>query len=171
MEIPFEGRFDQETLFRAIWLGNRVPLRRDYGSWIIVLLILFDLYQLFSLLMMRPISLWRVAASLVFLALLVYLLFRVYFISRRTANRLWPTIAEQGLVRGRITPEGVIFVDGSGENEIPWEQFSRARKSPELVSLVTQTHKLSAFPRSFFRSDDDWRRFNDRVVQEIRNQA
>jgi hypothetical protein len=79
------------------------------------------------------------------------------------ARSLWANPSVRRKLIGVITNKGIIYQLEEGNNEILWERFNRLRKANNLVTLVTREGLLVIFPRTFFKNESDWQKF-ERLV-------
>jgi hypothetical protein len=161
MDIEFGGEYDKKQFFRAVALAN-MPSRRGR---VIRLAVLAVIVLIFVALVadylthgnQRADKVIRIAINVLILG---YFLLSPYISSWRIASRLWKgKIASSPHVEGRVTGHGIVYESAASEKEFAWETFSRVRKARDLVVLVTADGVMSIHPRSFFRSDPDWDRF------------
>lgn len=165
MDIEFSGEYDRKEFFRAVALAN-MPSRRGRLLRIALLAVIAAFF--IALVAdyvkqgnQRPDKILRIAINVVVLG---YFLLSPYISSRRIASSLWKSSIEPSpFTEGRVGGQGITYVSGSSEKEFPWESFSQARKARDLVVLVTADGVMSVHPRHFFRSDQDWARFQQLV--------
>lgn len=166
MEIKFEGKYDKDTFFKAVRLANQ-PTRRQ-GRFLVIMGA-FALIAI-GLLLVRVIESGDVTSSLILLIAAIALgvgvgwsYGRAYF----TARRLWSNPGTRRALSGSMTNQGIRYVLDVGTNTIRWDRFIRVRRSQDFVALVREDGLLVLFPRGFFHSEGDWRKFNRLVEQKV----
>jgi len=83
------------------------------------------------------------------------------------ARKLWANPALQADLKGSITRNGITYSLNQGQNEMPWSRFRRIRRARGLTTLVARDGLLVIFPRHFFKTDNDWLKFNQLVDNSI----
>jgi hypothetical protein len=88
---------------------------------------------------------------------------RPYF----AARKLWDIPGTQRPLKGAVTNQGIIYVFPEGEVTIEWKRFNRMQKNQDLVTLVRDDGLLVVFPRSFFKSESNWKKLNKLVAEKV----
>ena len=169
MDIEFSGEYDKKQFFRAVALANMPPRRgRLIRLALLALLALVFVALVADYLThgnQRPDKVIRIAINVFILG---YFLLLPYISSWRIASGLWKgKIASSPHVEGRVIGHGIVYKSAASEKEFAWETFSKARKTRDLVVLVTADGVMSIHPRSFFMSDQDWSRFQQLVDYNV----
>lgn len=163
MEIVFQGYYDKGTLFKAISLANK-PSKRStiFRIGITVLFIGIYIVYFLSLASKESLSTYELLRSgrhlfsLVFIAIF---LLQPYISSYFTALKIWKDPLMQEPLSGYLSSQGVAYRSSSGtEKIISWASFAKKQTTDTLLVLLTADGVVSFFPRSFFKTDDDWRR-------------
>lgn len=169
MDIEFSGEYDKKQFFRAVALAN-MPSRRGRpirfallgAIGVILIALVADSLTHGS---QRPDKVIRISINVVILG---YFLLSPYISSWRIASGLWKgKIASSPHVEGRITGHGIVYGSAASEKEFAWEKFSKVQKARDLVVLVTADGIMSIHPRSFFRSEQEWNKFQQLVDYNV----
>lgn len=166
MEINFHGKYDRKLFFSSVFLANQ-PARRK--PWVLPLIssivILAFIYLVIRLIETRNVV--SNASYIVIVMIAGSFVFRAYFVPYWVARKLWMNPSVQEEHQGKINSKGILYRLKTGQNDIPWTRFSRVRRSRNVTSLVTQDGLLIIFPNRFFRSETDWKKFNQVVDSNI----
>lgn len=168
MEIPFKGQYDRSTFFRAVRLANRPGKRSGRTRWLVtaalgvVVVIAGQMYLQDPV--GDPFNLVRLGLAL---GLLAVFLAWPYALSYLQARKLWNEPALRQMISGRIGEKGITYTNTSPHRTVPWDKFARLRVAADMVALLTPTGVLTAFPRSFFRNDSDWRAFRELIQRKV----
>ncbi len=96
------------------------------------------------------------------------LFWRVHYLQPYLGARsLWANPSVRRKLAGVVTKNGIVYQLDVGNNEILWERFNRVRKANNLITLVTREGLLVIFPRTFFKNEADWRKFERLVDTRI----
>jgi len=166
MEIKFHGKYDRKLFYKSILIANQ-PARRKV--WVLPLIGTI-VFVTFIILVIRLIITGNIldnASYIVIVMIAASFVIRSYLVPYLAARKLWinPAIHEEH--SGSVTQTEIVYLLKMGKNEIPWERFSRVRKSNGVITLVTRDGLMVIFPRRFFNSDTDWRKFNQLVDTKI----
>jgi hypothetical protein len=159
MQIKFHGKYDWKLFFRAVFLANQ-PARRQ--RWLLPIMLVFVLVA-FYVLVLRLIETGDMLGNSSYIAVVLIaagFVARPYLMSFLGARKLWANPAVREELSGSIHARGITYSLAIGKNEMPWSRFNRVRRARDLVTLVARDGLLVIFPRHFFRSDADWKRFN-----------
>ncbi len=169
MEIPFSGQYDRQTMHRAFMIVNR-PTGRSlflrlgmlalFGGAVIVALVDF--------LQGGGAGASRIIRYLLAFALLGYFLLRPYLTARRVAAQFGEKQENQARFQGIIDRRGVVFHPGPSEKLFGWEKFASWRVSADLAVLVRDDGNIFPFPRGFFESEVEWKRFQSLLKDRIK---
>lgn len=168
MEIEFKGRLEENVIKKAVKLMSKASFWVIALRVAIVLLITVSLGSLiFSYLSGKPFSNDRVLRLVVQDLILGYFIVQPYIASRQLFERL---SAGSQTMTGVITPMGVIYrTSPDGQIiEYPWGGFYHIYKTDDLVVLSTADSKISIFPPSLFRNENDWDNFREYVDSRVR---
>jgi hypothetical protein len=80
---------------------------------------------------------------------------------------MWRNPSVRRKLTGVVSKKGIKYRLKEGSNELLWERFIRVRKAQNLVTLVTHEGLLIIFPRSFFKNEADWQKFERLVDMKI----
>ena len=158
MEIKFKGQYDRKTFFRAVQIANQPRgNRRLVRPTMLVMLVVAA-----GVLISRLLENWDVMDNAMFIVVVMILgsfVFRAYTATFFAARRMWANPNLWVPLVGQVNKKGITYILEEGVNEIPWERYSRVRKKPDMIALVTRDGLMTAFPRTFFKNDSDWRKF------------
>lgn len=74
-------------------------------------------------------------------------------------KRTWRNMIEiQGDVSGELNSVGIIWKTSHGLHEYTWEEILRVKHTNEMFVLFYSKNYAFYFPRSFFKTDFEWRR-------------
>lgn len=165
-EVPFEGRIDRRLAVEAQRLYLR-PGPRGAVMLVVGLVIIFSCMVAVPWILHGSgpgaVSIAEVAA---FMALWVASMW--FFSPILNARRVERTSRIFGTpLHGRVTEAGVHLESAYGTSDLPWELFFRFKATESLVILYQSAQMFNVFPRSFFGSDEDWRRFRAWVEEKV----
>jgi hypothetical protein len=166
MQITFEGQYDRKLFFKAVALANRPP--KNQQRLLSVLLVIA--IGAIGVIGYRMITSRDWAGNFVYLAAAIFMGSYVTFIFSRpyiTARKLWANPGTQRKLEGMVTNQGINYVFPEGEININWERFSRLQKNDDIVTLVRNDGLLVVFPRRFFKNEENWRKFNKMVDENV----
>jgi hypothetical protein len=166
MQIKFRGRYDKKLFFRSVRLANQ-PARSQ--RFIQPLMLVFVLAAL-GILVDRLVTSRDLLGNASYIAVIMIaggFVARGYLLPILAARKLWANPSLQDELSGSITRNGIIYSLKQGQNEMPWNRFRRVRRAPGLTTLVARDGLLVIFPRRFFRSDNDWFKFNQVVDSNL----
>lgn len=166
MEIKFSGKYDKELFFRSVRLAN-LPARSQ--RFLQPLMLVFVLTALIVL-MVRLVNSGDLVGNASYIAVIMItgsFVARAYLLPVLAARKLWSNPALQSELHGRVTRNGIIYTLQKGQNEMPWNRFRRIRRARGLTTLVARDGLLVIFPRHFFKTDNDWQKFNQWVDANI----
>jgi hypothetical protein len=166
MQINFQGQYDRDLFFKAVALANRPPKNRQrLLSFMFVIAI-----GALGVISYRIILTGDLFGNVLYLAAAIFMggfvaqiFLRPYFVARK----LWENPGTRRPLKGRITNQWVTYEFPEGENRIEWERFNRLQKTDNLVTLVRNDGLLLVFPRDFFKSESNWKKFNKLVVEKV----
>lgn len=165
-EVPFEGRIDRRLAVEAQRLYLR-PGRR--GAVLLAAGLLMILCCMVAVPWMLhgsgpgAVSIAEVAAFMVLWVLSMW-----FFSPILNARRVERTSRIFGTpLHGSVTETGVHLESAYGTSELPWELFFRYKATESLVILYQSAQMFNVFSRSFFGSDEDWRRFRAWVEERV----
>jgi hypothetical protein len=170
MKIPFAGQLTQQQYVHAQYVhqqgSSRARVAERLMLMFVVLVVLISLAVVPSLL------------RLVF----PIILFGIFFVSFRWLS---PRIiiattwrhhkSLQAPMAGSVTPSGISYDASHFKGEVDWTMFLKYKQSPTLVLLYQSPLVFNLFPRSFFRTDEDWNGFltlvKDRVPIKVEGEG
>lgn len=166
MQIDFQGQYDKDLFFKAVALANRPPKNRQrLLSFMLVIAI-----GATGVITYRIITSGDWSGNIVYLAAAIFMggfagqiFLRPYF----AARKLWANPGSRRPLKGTITNQGINYVFPEGENLITWEQFNRLQKTANLVTLIRKDGLLLVFPRRFFKSETNWKKFKKLVDSKV----
>jgi hypothetical protein len=164
MQINFQGQYNRDLFFKAVALANRPPKNRQrLLSFMLVIAI-----GALGVIGYRIITSGDLIGNVLYLVAAIFMggfvaqiFLRPYFVARK----LWENPGTQRPLKGVITNHGITYVFPEGENQIEWERFNRLQKSNDLITIVRTDGLLVVFPRNFFKSESNWKKF-DKLVDE-----
>ncbi len=164
-EVRFEGRLDRKMYVDAQRLYLKPGGR---GVVLLVLAILLIGYGVIGVPLVqgsRP-SAGAIAGVPAFMAL--WLVFLWIISPILNARRVERTNKMFGIpLRGVAKETGIHLESEFGTSELPWTVFFRFKMTDTLVILYLSAHMFHVFPRSFFRSDEDWRIFRAWMAEKV----
>jgi hypothetical protein len=166
MLIDFQGQYDKDLFFKAVALANRPPKNRQrLLSFLLVIAI-----GATGVIGYRIITSGDWLGNVIYLAAAIFMggfvaqiFLRPYFVARK----MWANPGTQRPLKGTITNQGITYVFPEGSNFIEWGRFNRLQKTSDLVTLVRKDGLLVIFPRSFFKSESNWLKFNKLVDSSV----
>jgi hypothetical protein len=166
MQINFQGQYDRDLFFRAVMLANRPPKNRQRLLSVLLVVAIGAL----GVISYRIITTGDLLGNAIYLAaaifmggLVVQIFLRPYFVARK----LWENPGTRRPLRGTVTNRGITYVLPEGENQIEWGRFNRLQRNDQMVTLVRKDGLLIVFPRSFFKSENNWKKFNRLVDEKV----
>ena len=160
MDIPFQGRYDQATVNRAVALVTRPPVWGMRLRWglLVAFVPVFAYLALPVLAQASPSASDSTLLTRLTFILLLLAAFAVlpYFNTFRLARGLWRQPSMQADRAGAISEQGVVYRAHDGDRLLEWREFARHREAPDLIVLTTTKGGLIMLPRSFFASDEAW---------------
>jgi len=166
MEIKFHGKYDKNLFFRSVRLANQ-PARSQ--RFLQPLMLVFVLVAL-GVLVVRLVNSGDILGNASYIAVIMIagsFVARAYMLPYLAARKLWTNPALQADLKGSITRNGITYSLNQGQNEMPWSRFRRIRRARGLTTLVARDGLLVIFPRHFFKTDNDWLKFNQLVDNSI----
>jgi hypothetical protein len=166
MEISFRGQYDKNLFYRSVMLANRPPKnRRVVQTFMFVFIVVAIVVLIIRIINTRDIL--GHAAYITVVMLIGAFLARSYLQPYLAARKMWNNPSVRRMLAGVVTKKGIEYRLDAGKNEIPWERFTRVRKVQNLITLVTREGLLVIFPRSFFKSEAAWQKFERLVDTKI----
>ena len=166
MEITFRGQYDTNLFYKSVLLANQPPKnRRIVQSFMLAFILVAIVVLVIRLFQTRDIL--GHATYITVVMLIGAFLARSYLQPHLAARRMWNNPSVRQKLGGIVTKKGIEYRLEAGNNEILWERFTRVRKAQNLVTLVTREGLLVIFPRSFFKNETDWQKFERLVDTKI----
>lgn len=166
MQINFQGQYDRDLFFKAVALANRPPKNRQRLLSVMLVIAIAGV----GVIGYRMITSGDWGGNFVYLlaaifmgGLVAQIILRPYF----AARKLWANPGTQRPLKGTVNKQGVNYVFPQGEITIEWNQFNRLQKTDDLVTLVRKDGLLVVFPRHFFKSESNWKKFNKLVSDKV----
>jgi len=147
-------------------LANQPPKNRRFVRSFLLVFILVAVVVLISRLIETG-DIFGNATYIVVVMIVGAFLGRSYLQPYLGARQMWKNPSVRRKLAGVVTKKGILYRLEAGNNEIPWERFTRVRKANNLVTLVTREGLLVIFPRTFFKNDSDWQKFERLVDTRI----
>lgn len=166
MEIIFRGQYDKDLFFRSVMLANQPPKNQRLVRSFMLVFILAAVVVLIA----RLIETGDILGNAMYIAVMMIVgafLARSYLQPYLGARNMWANPSVRRKLSGVVTKRGIRYQLEEGDSEILWERFNRVRKVNNLVTLVTREGLLVIFPRTFFKNDADWQRFERLVDTRI----
>lgn len=174
MEITFTGTYRQEDIFHACqMLGHPTGVQKWLRIGGLALIIVFWIGYILKLLSMggeTSNSRLEVISVSIGVAIAAYVLALPYLNSSTAAKQLWNQPIIRKPQNGHVDSQGVFFTDRSDRTPIIWDRISHKRRSDRMTVLRTDDGTAVILPRSFFKTEEEWRRFN-RLVDECVREA
>lgn len=166
MEISFRGQYDKDLFYKSVMLANQPPRsRRIVQSFMLAFVIVAIVVLIIRLFETGDILGHAIYITVVML--ISSFLGRSYVQPYLAARSMWSNPAVQRKLAGVVTKKGIEYRLEGGNNEISWDRFTRKRKVKNLVTLVTREGLLVIFPRTFFKTEADWQKFERLVDTKI----
>jgi len=166
MEISFRGQYDKNLFFKSVMLANQPPKNRRFVQPFMLVFILVAIVVLISRLIETG-DILDNAMYIVVVMIVSAFLVRSYLQPYLGARSMWTNPSVRRKLAGVVTKQGITYQLEAGTNEILWERFTRVRKANNLITLVTREGLLVIFPRTFFKNEADWQRFERLVDTKI----
>ena len=166
MEISFRGQYDKDLFFKSVMLANQPPKNRRFVQPFMMVFILVAIVILVARLIETG-DILDNAMYIVVVMIVSAFLVRSYLQPYLGARSMWANPSVRRKLVGVVTKQGITYQLEAGTNEILWERFNRIRKADNLVTLVTREGLLVIFPRTFFKNEADWQRFERLVDTKI----
>jgi hypothetical protein len=166
MQIKFQGQYDRDLFFRAVALANRPPKNRQRLLSVLLVIAIGAV----GVIGYRMITTGDWANNIVYLIAAIFMggfAFQIFLRPFLAARKLWENPGTRRPLKGVITNQGITYILPEGENQIDWKHFNRLQKTKELVTLVRKDGLLLVFPRSFFKNDTHWQKFNKLVSSKV----
>ncbi len=158
MQIKFNGKYDKKLFFNAVRLANE-PGRASRMMYILVAMV-FGVVTVTTI--NEIIQTGDFASQIIEIALILLMglvLYQAYIPSYLGARKMWTDELAQRIMSGKISKKGITYNFPKGDKSYAWSDFNRLRKTPHFITLITLRGMLLIFPRHFFKTDADWRRF------------
>ncbi len=166
MEITFRGQYDKDLFYKSVMLANQPPRNRRIVQSFMLTFIVVAIVVLIA----RLIETGDILGNAIYITSVMLIgafLARSYLQPYLAARRMWSNPSVQRKLAGVVTRKGIEYRLEAGNNEILWERFTRVRRAKNLVTLVTHEGLLVIFPRTFFKSEGDWQKFERLVGTKI----
>ncbi len=166
MQINFQGQYDKDLFFRAVALANRPPKNRQRLLSVMLVIAIGGV----GVIGYRIITSGDWGGNIVYLAAAIFMggfVARIFLRPYFAARKLWADPGTQRPLKGTVNKQGVNYVFPQGEITIEWGQFNRLQKTDDLVTLVRKDGLLVVFPRHFFKSANNWQKFNKLVDSKV----
>ena len=166
MEIKFRGKYDRNLFFRSVRLANQPARSQRFLQPLMMVFVVVAIVVLVG----RLINSGDLLGNASYIAVIMIagsFVARAYMLPYMAARKLWANPAVQADLNGSVTRKGITYSLKQGQNEMPWSRFRRIRRASGLTTLVARDGLLVIFPRHFFRTDNDWLKFNQLVDNSI----
>jgi hypothetical protein len=162
IDIPFSGQLVQQQYLEAQYLHQRPSSRRGGAQRLIFVTIAF---MLLVVAVLNP-SLLRLVLPIIFLVLVLVGFCWLY--PRVVVATTWRHHTSlRAPMSGVVTTRGITYHGSSFRGEVDWSTFVKHKESPTLVLLYQSPLVFNLFPRSFFRTDNEWRMFLAQVQEHV----
>ena len=166
MEISFRGQYDKDLFYKSVMLANQPPRKRRIVQSFMLAFIVVAIIVLIARLVETGDILGH-ATYITVVMLIGAFLARSYLQPYLAARKMWNNPSVRRKLAGVVTKKGIEYRLEAGNNEIPWERFTRVRRAQNLVTLVTREGLLVIFPSTFFKNEADWQKFERLVDTKI----
>src|SRR5689334_21712824 len=173
MCIEFEGFFDQKSLYKQTALAEhpslKVLFRRLVFAFVVGLLLVWfvsDMYQ-------RQQYFTRYTFGVLVLAVIFYkITFEPFLLPYLALFQVMTKPKKELFRKAEISSEGIRYsVPDLLESTTPWRKIYRAKKTDDIVVLFADYAQPMAFPRSFFKREEDWQQFNRWVNHYVKERG
>ena len=166
MQIKFNGKYDKKLFFNAVRIANE-PGRSARMLHILVAMV-FGVMTVTTAQELLASGDWAGnIINLALLALMGLVLYQAYIPAYLGARKMWNTTSVQRPLKGYVSHKGITYKFEQGNKFYAWSEFNRRRQIAGLVTLITLHGMLLIFPRHFFESDVDWKKFTNLVETRI----
>ncbi len=170
MEIKFQGQYTRILLIRALALANKPrPFWRGVSQALQVAVIVLILIATLSLFRSVAPLQARLIPWLATIFLLAYLRVSAFIVPFLSVDRLWKNPAMRAPISGQVNKEGVSYKSSENRRTYTWDHLAQLRKSKDLMVMLTDEGVLSIYPREFFTSDEDWKRFGEMATSKVKD--
>ncbi|MCP4614023.1 MAG: hypothetical protein GY845_35500, partial [Planctomycetes bacterium] len=154
MEIEFQGQYEKQQYFKAIYLAGK-PSKRSTILRILLFLGFTGLLIGLAVVTMRDSEVTGYEISKIFrhlftVLVLAYFIFQPYIKIYTTANCLWRDPLIRRKITGSVSNQGISY--GTYYNQ-EWDSFIIKRETKDMVVFLTADRTMSLFPRHFFKDD------------------
>jgi hypothetical protein len=166
MEISFRGQYDKNLFYKSVMLANQPPRNRRVIQTFMLAFIMVAIVVL----IIRLVETGDILGHAIYITVVMLIgafLMRSYLQPYLAARKMWSNPSVRRKLAGVVTKKGIEYRLDVGNNEIPWERFTRVRKVQNLITLVTREGLLVIFPRTFFKSESAWQKFERLVDTKI----
>jgi len=172
MSIEFEGFYDRKSIRKQKTLVERPSNKFLFPRLAAALLLAVILVPLTINVYQTKQYFTRSAGSIPILAFFIYYLtIHPYIVPYLGALRVSTKPKKESFRKGEISAEGINFTSPDHLEPIPWSKIYRAKKTDDLVVLFVDYAPSMAFPRSFFKREADWQRFNRWVNHYVKDRS
>ena len=158
MQIKFSGKYDKKLFFTAVRLANE-PGRSSRMLYILVGMVFGVMTVTIISEIIRTGDLASQMIEIALILLMGLVLYQAYVPSYLGARKMWTAELAQRIMSGKINKSGITYNFPESDKIYVWSDFNRLRKTPHFITLITLRGMLLIFPRHFFKTDADWRRF------------
>jgi hypothetical protein len=166
MEIAFRGQYNKNLFYKSVMLANQPPRnRRMVQSFLLAFIVVAIV-----VLVIRLIETGDILGHATYITVVMIIgafLARTYLQPYLAARKMWKNPSVQRKLTGVVTKKGIEYRLEAGNKVIPWERFTRVRTLKNMVTLVTREGLLVIFPRTFFKNEGDWQKFERLVKTKI----
>lgn len=167
MEIAFHGQLTEPLLRKATLLAYK-PSKKSMVIRITISIIIFIAMAIYAIVtipgMDQSMDGWLSLLGMEMPGILfIYFCYLPFQNALIMAQGMWKIPQVQDPRSGVFNDRGLTINFGDGINhDYPWTAYFRIVLQGDLIVLVANDGKFDCFPRSFFNSEEDWRK-----VQEI----
>jgi len=166
MEISFRGQYDKDMFYKSVMLANQPPKNRRIVQSFMLAFILVAIVVL----IIRLAETGDILGNAIYITVVMLIsafMARSFVQPYLAARSMWSNPSVRRKLAGVVTKQGIEYRLEVGNNKIPWDRFTRKRKVRNLVTLVTREGLLVIFPRTFFKNEADWQKFEHLVDTKI----
>lgn len=174
MEIEFQGRYEKQTFFKAVWMLIS-PSKLNLIIRIVLTILVMAIYIALFILIgnkeeISKLDWARLVRHFVTLPIILYFLLIPFIKPISIANKLWKDPLLQGLMTGELNANGVeITYNKRGYSQKDWAKYQRKIICNEFIVLLTNDGILSLIPKNFFKSDQEWNNAKKLVDWKVQN--
>lgn len=163
MEIEFQGKYERNTIFKALSLISK-PTKWKAVTRIGLIVLVFIVFIAYFIAIidkgdLSTYEIIRAARHFILFPFIAYYFLKPYILPYFLTNKLLKDPVIQLPVTGFISEQGITFLYLSGNRkEIVWSSFVKKETRDDIIVLLAVDGVCSYFPRHFFKTNEDWNR-------------